>query len=85
MFGKKKFNEEVFKPTFRYDDLVLPDIGGTLVENDSYEISTVPSSPTSSILDPELGATCPEAGGEEKSSRPSLISEIPRRHSHDMV
>jgi pheromone a factor receptor len=86
VFGnKKKFNEEVFKPTFHYDDLVLPDIGGTLGENDPYEISTVPSSPTSSILDPELGATHPNANGAAKSSPPSFVSNEPRRHSHDMV
>jgi pheromone a factor receptor len=84
VFGQKKFNEEVFKPTFHYDDLVLPDIGGTLGENNQYETLTVPSSPTSStVADPELGASYREANGAAGS--PSFISEEPRRHSHDMV
>ncbi|XP_006456324.1 STE3-type pheromone receptor [Agaricus bisporus var. bisporus H97] len=84
VFGKKKFNEEVFKPTFHYDDLVLPDIGGTLDDKVSYEISTVPSSPTSSLSTTELGASHLGVDGEDKFSPPS-ISEERRRHSHDMV
>lgn len=98
VFGaKKKFNEEVFKPTFRYDDLILPDIGGTLADHDSGEISPAPSSGSSSsassISIPEPVVTRSEAGGADVASlrrasridASSFISEDPRRNSHDMV
>ncbi|KAF9447642.1 STE3-domain-containing protein [Macrolepiota fuliginosa MF-IS2] len=90
--GKKKFNEEVFKPTFQYDNLVLPDIGGTLADHSTDEISPVPSSGSSSassISIPEPAVTRSEARGADTASLRSLppyvISEEPRRNPHDMV
>jgi pheromone a factor receptor len=71
--SKKKLNEEVFKPGFQYDNLVLPDIGGTLANSSSDEISSEPTSGSSnapSISLPEPAVT---------------RSDGHRRHSHDMV
>jgi pheromone a factor receptor len=87
-FGKKKFNEEVFKSTFCYDDLVLPDIGGTLADNELSETPPVPASGSSSTSNtpvPQHTIPLSEASGTDMpSSTPSFISEEPRK-SHNMV
>ncbi|EKM79051.1 STE3-type pheromone receptor [Agaricus bisporus var. burnettii JB137-S8] len=89
VFGKKKFNDEVFKPTFCYDDLVLPDIGGTLVNNESCEISPVPtsgSSSASSITVPHFPEASSDASDTDSPTLdPPFVSTEPRRNSHDMV
>ncbi|KAF5353506.1 hypothetical protein D9756_007973 [Leucocoprinus leucothites] len=81
--SKKKFNEEVFKPSFQYDDLVLPDIGGTLDNGSKDDILTIPStapSSASSISIPEPAVTRPDT-----ADVPVSVTADPHRNSHDMV
>ncbi|KXN85251.1 Pheromone B alpha 3 receptor [Leucoagaricus sp. SymC.cos] len=97
--AKKNLHEEVLKPNFQYNDLVLPDIGGTLATNDSSDdVLTIPSSgasSASSVSVPEPAVTRSSAGGAEIASvRRAHPADVPlsvsvpedlHRHSHDMV
>jgi pheromone a factor receptor len=75
--GRKRFNDEVFKPSFHYDNLVLPDIGGTLADETADEISSVPTSGSSSSAS---SISIPEPAAKRSEG-----SQDPRRNSHDMV
>lgn len=101
IFGsKKKFNGEILKSTFQNDMLDLPNIGETLANHSSGEISLVPSSglwsSTSRIPIPEPAVTHSESSSTELHSAlhisfpvdvpvSVLFSEDPRQNSHGMV
>ena len=102
-FGSKKknFKDEIFKPTFNYTDLVLPDLNDFPNDDSVEDLSTDGNSKSSSspsISVPEPAVTQGETGVIEVPRRMSASrslpvdiptsvsnSDEPHRHSHDMV